>query len=339
MSRSRAIFGAFGRAALSPLGIGVLSRRRTSGVDPSPSASPPVLSGNPTVGQTLSAAPGFGYGSFIGRQWVRSTDPINGPWTEIAGATGLSIVLPQAAALQQVQLRETWSVYVDGDLAQRHIYSAPLGPVANATKPVIAGTPQSGQLLTVTPATGYETLVARIWQTSDEAGGTFSDYSAPGGGTEYTPDPDDVGLFFKVVEYWSTTAIVNVAVSGTAKVGQTLIATPATGFVSLVSREWQHSPNGTSGWQVIPGANDTSYVVEPAYEGRHIRCAETWTTDAVPLVSDPVGPVADAGGDTLRVRDGGNSTTAGHTFVLFNGGNSTTAGHTFNLLNGGDATL
>lgn len=84
------------------------------------------------------------------------------------------------------------------------------------------------------------------------------------------------------------------AVTGTPTVGQTLTTTNGTWTGSpTLTRQWQVSLNGTSGWTNISGQTALTHVLA-APAGRYIRCLVQGVTASgtVQKASNVVGPIA-----------------------------------------------
>ena len=102
--------------------------------------APPVVTGNAFVGDTLTVTPATGYTGFSARRWQRAT-AVGGPFTDIAGATGLLYTLVVADNARFIRCVETWS----GVDRISNVVGIVTGVVAN---PAIAGSGFSGATAT-----------------------------------------------------------------------------------------------------------------------------------------------------------------------------------------------
>lgn len=159
----------------------------------------PTIAGTAQLGQVLTLTQGVWTNSpTITNQWEDCT---GASCTAIAGATGLTYTVAVGDIGHTIDVLESASN--DGTVAPVTTHSAQTGvavaPPVNAAVPVISGTPQQGQALTLTQGawTNSPTSITEQWE----------DCSAlvcapiPGQtGTTYTVGPADVGHTIEVVE-------------------------------------------------------------------------------------------------------------------------------------------
>jgi hypothetical protein len=185
----------------------------------------------------------------------------------------------------------------------------------NTGLPVISGSPAVGQTLTASlgiwSPSGTSSSVR--WQRSTDRVG-WSDI-AGATSLSYATQTGDLGAYVRVIvtesnsygEANATSAAVGPlasgppvstsppTVSGTARVGATVTATPG-GWVPAggsYSYAWQYSADGYSGWVSIAGANAASFTIGTVYAGTYLRVRVTATNaaGATTATSGPVGPV------------------------------------------------
>lgn len=89
------------------------------------------------------------------------------------------------------------------------------------------------------------------------------------------------------------------AITGTPQVGQLLTVGAGTWSgtpTPTVTRKWQRSDNGSTGWSDISGATGTTYTVQGADESKYLRVLESAenTVSTVTQASNVVGPVSEA---------------------------------------------
>jgi hypothetical protein len=136
---------------------------------------PPVISGTPTVGQTLTASDGtwsntptsFAY------QWLRCNGGGNNCAT-VANGTQKTYALVGADAGQTMRVRVT-ATNADGSNSVQSAQTAAVAPATssaapkNTAPPTISGTPKVGQTMTADPGSwsGNPTSFAYQWQRCD----------------------------------------------------------------------------------------------------------------------------------------------------------------------------
>jgi hypothetical protein len=166
----------------------------------------PTITGTPSLGQTLTAAPGTWTGSpTFAYQWVRC--PASGGASDgsdcavIGGASTTAYVVSSGDVGSRLRVRVTGS-NTDGSAVAAsnatETVSGQAGP-PNTTPPSVVGSPVVGQILTATPGTwtGSGITYAYAWSRCDAAGTTCA---VIGGATQttYTLVTADLGKRLKV---------------------------------------------------------------------------------------------------------------------------------------------
>jgi len=238
-----------------------------------------AITGTPRLGHTLAAsAVVHDGGSFPSFHWQRGT-------TNISGAHNSTYVVQAADVGYTISVRVT-----RGSGTSQISYTSaptdivPIPPSLTGTV-TVTGTPRVGDTLMATTTLAGVTLqwergTAQGWEPI-RIGGTGT--SLPlAAGPLYVVQNADVGRTLRVrvtrMNYFSyvastPTAIVptpTVTISGTARVGQTLTANITNwGGTGTFSSWWESSAGGV--WRTISGATGSSYVVQAADVGHHIR--------------------------------------------------------------------
>lgn len=253
----------------------------------------PEISGTPESGQSLSVSSGSwsGYPApDYTYEWLRC---VGDDCTAIAGEDKSSYLLGDADLGFTIKARVT----ATNSSGSASATSASLGPVGSvpqlSSAPSVSGTPEVGQPLSTSDGT---------WTGYPSPDYSYQWFACQGedcnpitGATEstYTPTRAYLSLTIKAqvtasnsVGATSTFSLatdpvsgppVNTApasVSGEARVGQTLTALNGTwtGYPALTfSHQWFYCEAGGGACQPIVGAEDASYLVEPAYLGKTIK--------------------------------------------------------------------
>jgi hypothetical protein len=114
------------------------------------------------------------------------------------------------------------------------------------------------------------------WKEATEAGETGEQNFS---GAATIANGAGVLIAFKPIAAAPTNSVLP-ALSGTAKVGQTLSSTEGTWTGSpTYAYQWEHSANGVSGWATIPSATSSSYLIAVTYQGEFLRCTVTATNE------------------------------------------------------------
>ena len=162
----------------------------------------PTVSGNPWVGQLLSATSG-GWSpaaTTYAYQWQIATSPTSG-WSNVSGATGSTLALPSGDVGASLRVGVT-AANASGSATA---YSGPVGPVGSGVPvatsiPAISGSARVGQVLAATSGAWSPagTSYAYQWQIATSP---TSGWSNVGGATSstYTLRSGDHGASFRVV--------------------------------------------------------------------------------------------------------------------------------------------
>jgi hypothetical protein len=264
----------------------------------------PTVSGNPQVGQTLSADPGTWSGTqpiSFAYQW-RRCDSGGAACADIATASGLSYTLGAADVGSTIRVVVTASNSGGSSSATSTQTLVVAGdPPVNTAVPAVSGTATDGQTLSADPGTWSGTqpiAFAYQWRRCDAGSGACSDIVGATAQT-YGLVSIDVGSTIRVAVTASnvagsagatstSTSVVTGApantsaptISGTAQVGQTLTADPGTwsGTQPIsFAYQWRRCDSGGAGCVDIGGVGGASYVVSADDVGSRIRAAVTAT--------------------------------------------------------------
>lgn len=278
----------------------------------------PEISGNATVGVTLTAS----YGVWKGDpepsktiQWQRGT-------SNISGATSNSYKTVEADAGKSLRVVVKASNEMGSDSAySQDTQLVTLAP-SNTAAPIISGTATQGQKLTTSsgswsgfPAPSYTYQWMRDGANiSNATSGTYDLIAADVGkkiscvvtatnsAGSKSQSTEDIGPIAPLTVIPSNT--VAPAVTGDTDVGSTLTSTNGTWTgtpAPTFTRSWQLSIDGTSGWADISGETAATYVIDENDEQKFIRSVVTATNTAgnKSANSNVVGPITiPAGGTT-----------------------------------------
>lgn len=308
----------------------------------------PSISGDPLVGQTLTAAIGTWQGlppiTFT-YQWQDCDE--NYDCTDIPGATGLTYTPTQADVGQLLAFTVTgtnaegsWTDFAFAD----DVVNAPVAPTDSP--PVISGTPLDGDTLTATPgqwAGAGPITYTYQWQRCDSSGQNCS--PIPGAtNSQYILSDDDLSSTVTVAvtatnpygdtasqatptpvitagpPVASTPMVQGATVPGGVLTVGGLAATGAGPITTAV--QWQDCNRTLLTCTNIPGATATTYTATESDVGYTVAAQVTYTNGAgattvsagaaLPIADSA--PVRPAGGVTLNETDaqvGDNLTTAG----------------------------
>jgi len=219
-----ALVGAAVLAVLVPAG----SARQQ---DAPTNSAEPTITGIPSLGQTLTAAPGTWTGSpTFAYQWVRC--PTSGGAEDgsdcavIGGASTTAYVIASADVGSRLRVRVTASNAEGSALAASNATSTISGQAGppNTARPAIVGSPVVGQTLTATPGTwtGSGITYAYSWTRCDTSGGACAAISGATQ-TAYQLVSADAGKTIRVAVTATDTTGSNTATSPQTPV----VTTPA----------------------------------------------------------------------------------------------------------------
>jgi hypothetical protein len=280
------------------------------------------VSGSAVAGEMLTADPGAWSGipaPMLAYQWQRCSDGGDvGTCADIDGATDSTYVLSDpddVAAFIRVVVTATndSGSETSASVVTVAVGAAPVAPVApaNSVAASISGSAVAGQVLTADPGTWTGTPAPEIafqWQRCSDSGdlGTCSDIQDATAGTHLLVDPDDVGVFVRVVvtatndsgsetSMSELTAVVGAApvapvapansvaasISGSAVAGETLTAEPGTWTgtpAPTLTYQWQRcSDGGDLGTcsDIQDATAGTYLLVDPDDVGAYLRVVVT----------------------------------------------------------------
>ena len=257
----------------------------------------PTVSGTAKVNQTLSSTNGAGRSRPTGytRAWQRE---VGGVWTAIPGATGTTYTVTTDDLGLRLRIAVTATNANGSTVATSDPTAAvtPLVPPVNTAAPVVTGTAQQGQTLTVGSDTwtGMQTTSV-VWQRRP-AGGSWTTISGATART-YVPvaaDVDgDLRALVTAANADGTTEVASAArgpvltnVPPANSVLPAITGTPAPGrssprraatWVRATSYGyvWQRLSGGT--WSPISGATASTYTPVSADAGKPVRVVVTAT--------------------------------------------------------------
>ena len=318
--RRTRILGASGLSAAFLVAVAVLAGAGAAAQLAAPAnTTQPTITGTPTVGSTLTATQGIWTGdpTSFSLQWVRCPAsgglPDGSDCAAIGGATTQAYIVASADASSTIRVRVTAS-NADGSTTAvsnaTAVIQAQSQAPARVTDPTITGTARVGSTLTATQGqwTNNPTSFGFQWVRCPASGGdpTGSDCPAIGGATgqAYTLTTADQGRRMRVrvtatnssgsaTSASNPTALVEAQsnvparvadprITGTARVGSTLVATQGQWSNNPTSFRFQWVRCPTSGGNplgsdcaAIGGATSQAYVLAAADQGRRIRVRVT----------------------------------------------------------------
>ena len=293
----------------------------SAGVLPLPptNQAPPLVSGSPQDGSTLTASPGTWTtaGSYAYR-WSRC-NPGGSPCSNIAGAAA-SVYAATSADVGSVLRVSVTATNGAGSATATSLPSAPIRPAppSTATPPTIGGTAQERETLTATPGTWNGTApltYAYGWQRCG-ADGTCADIAGASADTYVAVDAD-VGATLRILVTASNAAgimvsasaqtvpvvparpvnVVRPSVGGAPSAGNTLTA-GAGSWTSAApiqyAYQWQRCDATGASCASIAGATHASYVADVADIEGSLRIVVTATNagGATAATSAPTALVA-----------------------------------------------
>lgn len=232
----------------------------TTAVAPLPApvnTTAPTIAGTAQLGQPLTLTPGvWTNGTTVTNQWESC---VGATCTAIPGATGLTYTVAVGDVGRTIDVLESASN--DGTTTPVTARSAQTGvvvaPPVNALPPVVLGTAQQGQLLTVTPGTWINVPTSITHQWEDCTGLICSAISGQTG-TSYTVGPGDVGHTIQVLETaFNSAALVGVA-NASAQTA-TALATSATSVAAFS----QSAPSTNQGVALVATVSSNSGNANP----------------------------------------------------------------------------
>ncbi len=234
--------------------------------------SPPLITGTPLTGESLTANPGVWYGAeTLQYDWQRC-DAGGSNCTDITGVTGSASYITQAADIGHA-IRVT--AVANGATTTASATSPPTAAIAlqsgdrpaNTVTPTIEGTPQDGATLAVT--TGSWTAITPItytYQWEDCAPQANSCTPIPGAtSATYSATRTDIGSGLEVIVQAS-----NASGSSDAASSTTTIVVPATDLTNLAppSVPWYATAAYGQPYQASPG----SWSGDPTVVDQWQRC-------------------------------------------------------------------
>ena len=279
-----------------------------------PSATPltsiGAISGATRIGETLVAGSLSPAGAKATYQW-QSAVTAGGIYGNILGATANSYTLTAADKDMYIKVAATGSGNYLGTVT-----SAYKGPVTVSQFTAIgptSGTTVVGQTLTAGILTPSNATVDYQWQSCANSNGTYEDIENANAST-YTLKTSDEGRFIKVVAtatgaftgsaisaytgpVSSTAAAITTitaigAISGTARVAQTLTAGTVYPSGATVTYQWLRSGTDVGVYENIPGATSNTYTLAAADLSKYIKVqamgAGTYTGTAASAYKGPV---------------------------------------------------
>jgi hypothetical protein len=253
-----------------------------------------------------------------GNSWTWTPDVL-GPITLTFSATdadGQTVIVPFDTTVLAAN-----QAPVAGNVTLTVIVPPPPAAVApsNTAVPVISGTQKVGNTLSTTSGTwtGDAPITFTYkWQRSNDGSSGWADISGATAATYDLVAADDQKYVRSVVTgtnatgsatansaassqivYDVPTNTVAPTISGNATVGQTLTAVDGTFTpTSTITRKWQNSADGSTGWADIASATSATYVLQAGDQSKYVRCLVTATNSggSVSTASNVIGAIAAA---------------------------------------------
>jgi len=267
-----------------------------------------AISGTAQVSQTLTAGTVEPAGATVTYQWL-SCNAATGVYANIPGATSSTYTLTAADLNKYLQVQAIGSGTYTGTATSE--YKGPVTASAITAIGAISGTTKVGQTLTVGTLTPYSATASYQWQRArlsqpfeDIMGGTASSYTlmwkddqcyirvvATGTGA-YTGTviSDSIG---QVVD--SDISLTSIgAISGTAQIGETLVAGSLSPAGSKATYQWQSADTSGGVYGNILGATANSYALTAADKDKFIKVVATGSGNYSGTVTSAYkGPVED----------------------------------------------
>lgn len=252
----------------------------------------PIITGTPQVAETLTGTPATFTGDpdSITNQWFADDDPID-------GATGSTLLLTEAELGKVITFVSTAAKEgVDSVTSKSDptdpVQAAALTEITNTAPPAITGTPQVGEILTASDGTWTpeDVTLAHQWLRDGEeiADATDSSYELTGDDegarisvrvTANKDDLDSVSVTSAETEPVAAAPVEDIvndtapAITGTAKVGETLTASAGEWTPSDADLAYQWLRNG----EAIGSATNYEYTLVAADQGSKISVQVTAT--------------------------------------------------------------
>lgn len=262
--------------------VGPISYGQISGIG--------AIKGPTAVGETLTVGDISPLGATVSYQWMKASHP-NGPYEEIAGATGTRHMLTPAdmGAFFKVVARGIGSY-------EGVVESIAAGPISGSSTQLISidnigGIARVGSTLTAGQVNPSLATVSYQWQISNTLNGEYADIYGATSNT-YNLKADDHGKFVRLVATGSgkfsgsviskpigpvadcllveMSPIVGAAVPGQVLYAGTIIPEGAT-----VDYQWQMSTNWEGTQFTNIGSNTNRLEVSGSYNGQYIRLIVT----------------------------------------------------------------
>lgn len=244
------------------------------------------IQGSTIFGQTLTAGAVTPTGATVTYQWQRS-DTFGNNYTNITDATANTYLLTNADVLRYLRVVVTGSVSYESSVTS--LPTAVISPSGTVMTPLTSiaattGTARVGQALTVGAILPSNATVTYQWQRS--AGASDSVYANISGAVSstYLLTAADFGKFVRPVVTGNGTVSGSVNpsgtsiilkqlvtagnITGTAAVGETLLAGVLTPADATVTYQWQRDDKSNTSYSNISGATSRSYtIVQADFDG------------------------------------------------------------------------
>ena len=244
-----------------------------------------AITGTAQVGQTLIAGALSPSGATASYQWQYSSSS-GGPYTNISGATSSTYTISSSYVNDYIEVTATGTGNYSGPVTssatavvatnQLTISTPTLTTTktydGGTTAAVTAGTLSgvvSGDTVTVSAAANYDNKNVGTGKTITVV---------------YTLGGADAGKYVAPVNYTVTTGVINAAqvtgigaITGTAQVGQTLIAGALTPSAATVNYQWQWATTSGGSYTAISGATASTYTISSSYVNDFIEVVATGT--------------------------------------------------------------
>jgi len=248
-----------------------------------------AISGTAQVTQTLTAGTVDPSGATVTYQWLRC-DTADGVYENIPGATSKTCTLTTAEMNKYIKVQATGSGSYSGTATSTYKGPAAAGQITDIGP--IGGTTSVGQTLTVGTLTPYGATASYQWQRSNSTG-SFVDIIG-GTASAYTLMGEDSWCYIRVVATGtgaytgtvisdfagrvvaSSTPLTAIgAISGTARIGETLTAGILSPTGAKATYQWQSTDTPGGIYGNILGATTNSYTLTAADKDKYIKVVAT----------------------------------------------------------------